>query len=225
MKKFLLLALLSMLVLSSCSKGDENKELDIDKGESKFTIEELSGVWESSQNDLLFISINNVGKISYCFNEHTMGNGYGQIKDNELIIQNDYSVKSDKLQFTIDNDTLTLSGDIRSKFDEQNYKIELKFKKVNEMYTASFIGDYWKPLSGLSPVYGSVQTTLSFVGDNTVQYKYYAEKTGKVIKESLWYYLARNHWNRGKIIYVNKTKDNSSLIYIYDENIHSNLFK
>ena len=214
------------LIFSACSKDDTECNVSnvTIEDEPKNTINKIAGVWESLDNDLYFISISPQGKVSYCFSEYTMGIGYGKLYGKELTLDNDYSEYLDKLSVEITNNAMYIKGLIKKKGTNENESIVQSFKKVDERNVYSFIGQFWKPLSGLSPIYGDVQHTLSFVGEHTAQYKFYVVKTGKIIRESLWYYIPRTHHERGNIVYVHKAGEVTPLIQVCNSWININLF-
>lgn len=210
---------------ASCTKEeDSNSPIPEKVDEPKNTIDKISGVWESVNDDLFFISINTQGRVSYCFSQNTMGIGHGTLIEKKLIVKNDYSSFSDEIYVEYTNEKLYLRGAIKKKGTNENESISLSFKKVNEPNVYSFIGDFWKPMYGLHIEYGRVQETLSFVGDNIAQYRYYVVKTGKLLRESVWYYIPRKHHKRGDIIYVHKSGQQNPLIHVSDHWISNDLF-
>ena len=225
-KIFTIVALFCAVIFSSCSKENDEPILD-EPTEPPYenTIDKIAGVWESSENDLIFISISTHGKISYCLNQYVMGHGDAKLSDESLIIDNVYSGYTDKLDVEFDNNNLSLKGNIIRKFTAKTDEIQLTLKKVNEKNIYSLIGEFWKPLSGLSPTHGNVQSTLGFVGDNTAQYKYYVVRTGKIIREAVWYYIPRKHHERGDIAYVHKSDEVTPLIQVCDWWVNDDLFE
>lgn len=215
-----------LLMFFACSKDDRESALSdiVIESEPKNTIDKIIGVWESLNNDLFFISISPQGKVSYCFSQHTMGIGYGTLRGKKLVIENDYSGCSDKLDVDITSETIHIRGVIKKRGTDENEVIMLSFKKVDEKNVYSFVGEFWKPLTGLHVIYGSVQETLSFISDNISQYRYYVVKTGKVLRESVWYYIPRKHHKRGSIIYVNKSISDDYVIQACDWWISDDLF-
>lgn len=198
---------------ASCTKEeDANSPIPNKVDEPKNTIDKISGVWESVNDDLFFISINTQGRVSYCFSQNTMGIGHGTLIEKKLTIENDYSGFSDELYVENNNGLLYLRGLIKKKGTNENESISFSLKKVDEPNVYSFIGEFWKPFSGIHVEYGSVQETLSFIGDNVAQYRHYVVKTGKVLSESVWYYIPRSHHKRGDIIYANHSIQKDCLI-------------
>lgn len=195
-----------------CSKEDEGYDSPNfnETNESENTIDKIAGVWESLNNDLFFISISPQGRVSYCFSQYTMGIGYGTLKNGELVIENDYSSYSDKLDVDITGEIMHVKGLIRKKGTEENEGVILSLKKTNEENVYSFIGQFWKA-DFLHVVYGWGTETLSFVGDNIAQHKKYTDK-GKILDDAVWYYIPRKHHKEGEIIYCHFS--NSSTPYM-----------
>lgn len=214
------------IIFSACSKDDAEYNIpDSDvKEESENTINKIAGVWESTNNDLYFISISSKGQVAYCFGEYTMGIGYAKLNGRKLVIENDYSGHSDKLEIDMDGDRLSITGHIPQKGTGKDEYIILLLKKVDEINIYSFMGEFWMPFSGLHVIYGSVQETLSFVGSNTAQYRYYVVRTGKMLHESLWYYIPRKHHKRGDIIYVHKSDELTPILEVYNSSFFKDQF-
>lgn len=200
---------------ASCTKEeDSNSPIPDEVDEPKNTIDNIVGVWESVNNDLFFISISTQGRVSYCFNRYTMGIGHGTLIEKKLIIENDYSGFSDELYVENTNDILYLRGSLKKKGTNENESISLSFKKINEEIVNSYIGQFWKGLVSLGG--GYTDSSLSFLGENIVQYKRYKRGSWDVSHESLWYYIPREHHKIGSIIYAGSPTTQEVPIRAYD---------
>lgn len=197
----------------SCSKEDEGYDSTNSEkvDEPRNTIDKIAGVWEALDNDLFFISISPQGKVSYCFSRCTMGIGHGILKEKELVVENDYSGYSDKLDVNIVNGTMFIKGAIRKKGTNENEDIMLSLRKVDEENVYSFVGKFWSERF-LSAIYGWGTETLSFVGDNVAQYRKYVNKDMKILSEDVWYYIPRKHRTRREIVYFNTSKSTTPTI-------------
>lgn len=216
-KHFNIILLVTALFLSfsACSKDDKEFESpNIVEDEPRNTINKIAGVWESVNNDLFFISISTQGRVSYCFNRYTMGIGHGTLIEKKLTIENDYSGFSDELYVENTNDILYLRGLLKKKGTNENESISLSFKKIDEENVYSFIGQFWTGLVSLGG--GYTDSSLSFVGDNVVQYKRYKRGSWDVSHESLWYYIPREHHKLGRIIYAGSPTTQEVPIRAYD---------
>ena len=133
----------------SCSKEDEGYDsLNSNEiNESEDVIDKIAGVWESLDNDLFFISISPQGKVSYCFSQYTMGIGYGILQNGELVIENDYSGYSDKLDVDITGEIMHIKGLLKKKGTGENEGVMLSLKKLMKRMCILLLDDFGKKTS------------------------------------------------------------------------------
>lgn len=153
-----------------------------------------------------------------------MGRGKGYLEmpylsNGTIIIQNDYSSFTDTLHFQ-GGYKIWINGEINMARGEGKEKVSNLLQRTDEPFVDSFKGQFWKPLSGLSPIYGRIQKTISFTNDDLAEYKCYVEKTGKIITEKLLYYIPRKHHSKGDLIYTHSSSEINSNLIIYNSSIY-----
>lgn len=227
-------AFLALMLITSCSKEAEEMQID-GNGDSEIEetniISSICGVWEDTENELFFLGVSKNGEVTFCLNRYAIGKGYGELIGNKLTINNNYTGNIDELTlYVLNNGSIKISGKVQQYKSDIKTSINLTLTKTNEIFISSFAGEFWKPLSGLNIIYGSVQSTLSFVNDDYAQYKFYVEKTGEILKEQVWHYIPRK-WIKIEggltrtvdIVYIHSSNQTDSSVRVYDYELNNDL--
>ena len=192
MKQFILLVLL--IAISACNKAIPSNNSQNISEENYVEIEELTGVWASSDNDLYYIAFYPNGRYTFCISDQQMGFGTYSLDKNTLTLNDNYTYKSDNVELALDNNTLNISGYITTINGQQKFTM-LNLTYSTEELSPSVAGRSKSgKASGISVNYSEINRELTFTSDNVFTYK----STGKLKSTGKW-----------------KTLQNDTRLYVY----------
>ena len=106
--KQLSILFLSCLIMTCC----DTNSIEQPEEPKYLTKADISGVWAYPANELYFISLSESGRYTLCFNKYIMGAGTYELEKDILTLNNGYLYTSDKLSISIDNNKLSLKGNM-----------------------------------------------------------------------------------------------------------------
>lgn len=207
--------ILFLTIFSACYKQEEVIVKPDHEDNKVLENSDISGVWTSISNDEYFISFTEGGKYTFCLNDHLMGSGAYDIKDNTVFLNNSYTNKTDKIEVNLSANKLSIDGNIYLFKSEEKETIQIKFIKSAEQISPSLIGVERGPsMYGLNKYYDITYIGVQFLTDTFAKYEYKGihktTKQEKVIKSYSWYYVYREPYTYtqeidgdGKIIKYN----------------------
>ncbi len=194
MKKLFYISIL--ILFSACSKQEEIIETTDNEDNIILDNSDLSGVWTSLSNDEYFISFTEGGKYTFCLNDHLMGSGTYNIKDNVATLNNSYTNKTDKIKIELSQNTINIKGDIFLFNSENKETIQISLTKSEETISPSQIGvEHGPGMYGLNKYYDITYIGVQYLTDTFAKYEcrgiHKTTKKEKVIKSYSWYYVYR----------------------------------
>ena len=184
----IMVAAFSMVACSSDSREDEIPDTSQDK---KTTLADYEGVWEN-ENDDMFFSVTSDGYVLYNLWECMLGRGKGTLRNDTLIVKNEYSKRTDSLVlYKPVEDQLMIRGKVFGKdTGKAYYAYGLHFNLNKEKVpVTSFAGDYWTTPGGLNAYFGSFDEKYIVLNDyifqRLISYKYGRYETRE------YYYVPR----------------------------------
>ena len=206
------------VVFASCNRNDVIADQGSEPIEDKLDISDITGVWTLDSNPLYYISLSEGGRFSYCFSENLMGSGNYILDGNQITLNNGYTYLSDKLELSLNNNSMSIKGPVQILYQSGNKNINLTFQKSNESISPSIIGVERKPgMPGLNKFYDDIRIVVTYVSDYTATYEYsgVSKSTGKrkTLKSYAWYYAYRKPYTYTQQI----EGDGKVVIYNFDE--------
>ena len=184
----IMIAAFSMVACSSDSREDEVPGNPQDK---KTTLADYEGGWENG-NDDMFFSVTSDGYVLYNLWECMLGRGKGTLRNDTLIVKNEYSRRTDSLVlYKPVEDQLAIRGKVFGKDTGKAYNAYGLYFSLNKekVPITSFAGDYWTTPGGLNAYFGSFDEKYIVLNDYIFQ-RQISYKSGRYETRE-YYYVPR----------------------------------
>lgn len=210
----IMIAAFSMVACSSDSREDEVPDNPQDK---KTTLADYEGVWENG-NDDMFFSVTSDGYVLYNLWECMLGRGKGTLRNDTLIVKNEYSKRTDSLVlYKPVEDQLAIRGKVFGKNTGKAYNANGLYFSLNKekVPIISFAGDYWTTPGGLNAYFGSFDEKYIVLNDYVFQ-RQISYKSGRYETRE-YYYVPReiNSKSGTRRLYYAGYKDDEVVHYDY----------
>lgn len=220
----MLAIMLAVVLFASCSNDSGNVIIE----QPQKTLADYNGVWESVNNDTMFIAISSDGIVSYYFNKYAYGKGLASFNNGVLSAHNERTGGKDVLKLSEKNNgTLHITGNVTGlKLIDSSYIIDDHFVKTDENIV-SFSGDLWRPVLWSGYLGGQGERTqwrMDVTSNNSAAFYKFSTTKGK-LKEYGLYCIQRKYKNKIKFLYSHFTEEDNdkSVIFYYDgETIRNN---
>lgn len=192
--------LLLLTITISCTENNTVEEGEEEGGGDKkdeLTINDISGIWENTDNNLFFISLKPNYEYSFCFSPTLMGSGKYKLQNDSIIFYNEYLQITDTAKIEKANSILYILGNISQFKSNKPITISLKFKSSSETPAPSLIGEQWQS-NDLLTLGGDQKEYIDVLSQYIIKYRRVkANGIETPVKTQNWFYI-----NRKDLIYT-----------------------
>lgn len=214
--------MLAAVLLVSCGNDSSNEVVE----QPKKALSDYQGVWESTNNDTMFVAISSEGIASYYFNSHAYGKGFASFNKGILSVHNERTGGYDVINISESNGILHAKGNITGlRLTNSSYIVDDYFVKTNENMV-SFAGELWRGSLWFGNLGGQGERTqwrMNITSNNSSIYYKFSTTKGN-IKEYGLYCIQRKYKNKVKFLYSHFTEENNdkSTIFSFDGEVIRN---